>query len=1031
MDPLSITAATMGLGQAALQLINYLASVKTASKNIQKDIDILEQEVTSLITNNSLPRSQPGQVLMQRKTGVEQLSELLEDVVGKQGSLVAGRLDGLRKSIRKQNRDDEFMRIRQRLILNQSFIQPLVLLICDAYTHKAENSQNLAFSKLSEHMQGQYTGLHCKIISISQKMKGLTNSDKLHQSLASVNAVVSRITFNEHFDIPQNVSGYYTGRQQELNELKSALKVAQSRERQEHQKRFVIYGAGGAGKTQFSCKFAQDNREYYWGVCWIDGSTYENAKHSFARIATIGGFEPNEAAGKHWLSSLNQPWLLLIDDADDPEIDVLRLCPKGERGVILITTRNPSNKRHGTEGSRFFHLDKLEAEEASDLVRAAAVCPRPWEIPTKQYAKRIAEVLGYLPLALIHAGKAILENWTSLSEYPEFYQRTWHRIRRFRGQNHGGEPREEPASHIAVYSSYEIIYVGLENKKDQRSKDALDLMRIFSFFYWEHIEYEMIKVAALNPRREREDARARERMTPKPINPRPKTWSEIIREWAAAAIVPLTRPTATLPAVLRDEDDTPFDEDRLRSALSLLVGLGMLTLLGENNTYGMHPLVHTWVRERPETSTGEQAVWCQAAATVLAQSVCFQAPSAYIYPHVEHMRRLQRDIQNRFKDAQRASQRPWPLSEYIHAKLGTYSEYYIRISLLLSTTHRLQTRNNKARQLQYQVLESSRRKYGPDHPMTLEIMDTLGATCLLCSRLREADDLHRIVIDKLSHLEGFGPEHEATLTAIHNLARVRLRSFDYEDAIMLLSQAYQGFKQKLGLLHQKTLEAQDNLAGMYGFKGETYLPEALRMSEEVRETRSKILGREHPLTLTSGLTLAKIKTAMNQFDEAEKLFLEGLPCAERNLGATRLGTLTGRSWYAHLLWRQGRYTEAKNIWEDVIRTRNFQESDRADGEHFDRVQSMWFLVHCYEDQGNIDDALKMCEDVAQLVQHFGGEGQGRHHKFWGYIQEKREELLRLLDHSQKNDATEHKVGNCLSIDHSAIPPKRVIKGFTF
>lgn len=61
--------------------------------------------------------------------------------------------------------------------------------------------------------------------------------------------------------MPQNVSSYYTGRQKQLNELKSTLNVVRSSERQDHQKRFVIYGLGGSGKTQFCCKFAQDNRE--------------------------------------------------------------------------------------------------------------------------------------------------------------------------------------------------------------------------------------------------------------------------------------------------------------------------------------------------------------------------------------------------------------------------------------------------------------------------------------------------------------------------------------------------------------------------------------------------------------------------------------------------------------------------------------------------------------------------------------------------------------------------------------------------
>lgn len=72
------------------------------------------------------------------------------------------------------------------------------------------------------------------------------------------------------------------------------------------------------------------------------------------RLLKIGGVELNEIAAKNWLSNLQQPWLLLVDNVDDPEIDVMRVFPGGERGVILITTRNPTNKRYGTEGSRFF-----------------------------------------------------------------------------------------------------------------------------------------------------------------------------------------------------------------------------------------------------------------------------------------------------------------------------------------------------------------------------------------------------------------------------------------------------------------------------------------------------------------------------------------------------------------------------------------------------------------------------------------------------------------------------------------------------
>lgn len=111
------------------------------------------------------------------------------------------------------------------------------------------------------------------------------------------------------------------------------------------------------------------------------------------------------------------------------------------------------------------------------------------------------------------------------------------------------------------------------------------------------------------------------------------------------------------------------------------------------------------------------------------------------------------------------------------------------------------------------------------------------------------------------------------------------------------------------------------------------------------------LGREHPFTLKFKLTLTKIKTAMNLFEEAEGVSLEGLPAAERNSGEHHLGTLTARTWLAHLYWRQGRYSDAEAIWEDIIQKRNYEQSKRTDGELTDRsrwdvhVHSLFYLLY--------------------------------------------------------------------------------------
>ncbi|KAJ5197430.1 Tetratricopeptide-like helical [Penicillium cf. viridicatum] len=218
------------------------------------------------------------------------------------------------------------------------------------------------------------------------------------------------------------------------------------------------------------------------------------------------------------------------------------------------------------------------------------------------------------------------------------------------------------------------------------------------------------------------------------------------------------------------------------------------------------------------------------------------------------------------------------VKDYLFTKLGPESEYSIAIAFLLSKNYVWQTRNNEARVLQYQVLESAKQLYGPKHPTTLQIMDTLGATCILGSRYREAYRLHQEVIESLSKLEG-------SSFAISSMKR----------RLICNDKHMRECKKHWGPTHEKTLETKDNLAGIWGFMGEQHLPLALQMSEEVTLIRKETLGHEHPLTLKSTLTVAKIKTAMNQFEEAEQIFLEGLPIAKRNLGENHLGTLTART----------------------------------------------------------------------------------------------------------------------------------------
>jgi tetratricopeptide (TPR) repeat protein len=788
----------------------------------------------------------------------------------------------------------------------------------------------------------------------------------------------------------------------------------------------------------------------FWGIFWIDGSTYENAKHTFSEIAKMGGAEPNENAAKSWLASQQRPWMLLIDNADNPDIDVTRYFPGGERGVILMTTRNPSNKVHGTVGTRFYHFEKLENDDASDLLLKAANVPSPWELPTRTSANRIAEELGYLPLALIHAGKAIMDGLCSLANYLDYYGRSWRRIRTSRSIS---GYRGDKDADMNVYSTFEIVYLGLEAKKEEDSEDGVQLLKMFSFFHWENIEVDMLIAAAKNPRREQDGSKEKEDSQATEIASKTsgKQWIQPIRELAIDYITEFLKGKPILPAVLRDDDQAPFDEDRLRKALTLLAQMSMMTHHTESDSYWMHPLVHTWVRERPQTSTGEQVIWCQAAVTTLSSCIFFRPPTEHatvderlrrvILPHVDNVRKAQKVIRELIIEKQKTHKRSWlmswlappkvsseiqpiewakfslvylqvgkwegaeklqlPVQELACRRLGMDHPRTMDITLLLSTTYALQSRNNKAIDLQRQVLDACARVYGLNHPKTLKVADTLGATCLMGSRLAEAQKLHKQAVEGMTKV--LGPEHEDTLIATDNLGKVQARYFLWNEAKDLHVRAFNGMKKTLGPANLQTLQAMEHLALMYMYLENLDL--ALELAQEVLAVREKKCGREHPYTLMAKLTFARVKTARNECEEAEDVFREGLPIAIRNLGENHLGVHLAHTWLSQVLVKQKRYSEAEEMLKSVVDRQKYESSQREDGEHTDRIQACWFLLKAYHLQGKIDDAISIAEEIVHGVESIGGEGLGPQHCFWKILADKREELQAEKKGTRK-DSTE-------------------------
>lgn len=141
----------------------------------------------------------------------------------------------------------------------------------------------------------------------------------------------------------------FIGRGPELAEMEAVLQPKTS---SPAQRRLVLGGLGGMGKTQLAVAFGTRHYQEDSSVFWLDASSEDAVKDSFRILAeaifdvrdrTILANEQSIVHTKRWLSDRrNTRWLLIFDNYDDPEsYRVEQYYPDVLHGSIIVTTRRP------------------------------------------------------------------------------------------------------------------------------------------------------------------------------------------------------------------------------------------------------------------------------------------------------------------------------------------------------------------------------------------------------------------------------------------------------------------------------------------------------------------------------------------------------------------------------------------------------------------------------------------------------------------------------------------------------------------
>ena len=195
-------------------------------------------------------------------------------------------------------------------------------------------------------------------------------------------------------------------------------------------------------------------------------------------------------------ANTKESWLLILDNADDTEIDYQEYIPSGTCGTVVITSRNPDCQRYSTVGAET--LAGLDIEDSVELLFKAAKIPRKSWPACEKDAKENVDLLGSHTLALIQAGAYIANGHCKLEEYPAEYRRQHDRLLEY-------GPEQARSRYGNVYATFEASACRLEASTSVAAGDALALLDILSVLHFSGVPKQLFEDAWKGCRRVYED----------------------------------------------------------------------------------------------------------------------------------------------------------------------------------------------------------------------------------------------------------------------------------------------------------------------------------------------------------------------------------------------------------------------------------------------------------------------------------------------------------------------------------------------
>jgi tetratricopeptide (TPR) repeat protein len=674
--------------------------------------------------------------------------------------------------------------------------------------------------------------------------------------------------------------------------------------------------------------------------------------------AQASGVDGSVESALQWMSFLPGEWLVIFDNADNPPPEVVvKFIPPGNRGNILITSRNQSIGLRIIPFENRIEINEMEESDAVTLLLKASFLDASAH-QHLQVAKRIVTELGCIPLAVDHAGAYIQAGRCSINEYlSQFFlhHQSLMLDRIFTGASNYNQ---------TVYGTWDLSFKEIKKRADGQSitgnaqevkaaHAAILILQICAFYHHSNISRDIFRSAAEESRKHIMD-------------------NEVAKKLPQAI-------TLLDHTLLGLDNDGHWDGFIFGQGMAVLLGFSLIKKGQSSEIASVHPLVHSWSREQMLKSE-QQRIW-QMGGIILSCAIPQSMSSedyamrrllfSHIKAHQSHgsqMELIEEYYDDKWSnfgkvmeengDWNNAEQLQWQVMDKRKKLLGADHPNTLRSMTNLADTYHSQGKWNEAEQLEVQVMDVRKKLLGADHPDTLTSMANLAVAYQDQGKWNNAEQLGVQVMDMRKKL--FGVDHPNTLRSMANLAVTYYKQGKWNEAEQLGVQVIDMRKKLLGADHPDTLISMANLAVTYQNQGKWNEVEQLEV--QVMDMRKKLLGENHPDTLRSMGNLAVTYYNQKKCNEAEQLGVQVMDMRKRLLGADHPDTFTSMANLAVKYQDQGKYDKAEQLEVQVMVMRK----KLFGADHPDTLTSMGNLADTYHNQGKWNEAEQLEVQVMDM-----------------------------------------------------------------